>query len=70
MCLATALPSGCHGNARNPPPVTFNGFVACPPALLRGVSEEQRRLYQWALEQAAAVVRPSITQRIQVDLLN
>ena len=52
------------------PPVTFNGFVACPPALLRGVSEEQRRLYQWALEQAAAVVRPSITQRIQVDLLN
>ena len=50
------------------------GFMACPLALHPGVSEGQRalqqQLYHWAMEQAAAVVRPSIVERWQADLLN
>jgi hypothetical protein len=50
------------------------GFMACPLALQQGVGEEtwalRRQLYQWALEQAALVVRPSIVERWQVNLQN
>ncbi len=50
------------------------GFMACPPALQQGVGEDQRalqrQLYHWAMEQASAVVRPSIVERWQADLLN
>jgi hypothetical protein len=51
-----------------------SGFVACPLVLQQGVGEEmwavRRQLYQWALEQASAVVRPSIVERWQTNLLN
>ncbi len=50
------------------------GFVICPAVLMTvgGVDELalRRRLYQWAMDQAAAVVRPSIVARFQKDLLN
>ena len=52
------------------PSVVSGGFMACPPMLLRGVGDEQRRLYQLAMKQAAAVVRPSVLERFQADLLN
>jgi hypothetical protein len=50
------------------------GFVACPAVLRQGVAAEQQawqhQLYQWAMEQASAVVRPSIVERWQADILN
>lgn len=52
------------------PSAASGGFMACPPVLFWGVGDEQRRLYQWAMEQAAAVVRPSVLERFQADLLN
>jgi hypothetical protein len=47
--------------------------MACPPALCGGGEDQQavqRQLYQWAMEQAAAVVRPSIVERWMANLLN
>jgi hypothetical protein len=50
------------------------GFMACPVVLQQGVAAEQqawqRQLYQRAMEEAAAVVRPSIMDRWQADILN
>jgi len=46
--------------------VTPAGFVVCPPALPGGCaaqSEAIQALYQLALEQAQAVVRPSLPER-------
>jgi len=60
--------------AAQTPRAASYGFVACPPALQFGGGADQcavqRQLYQWAMEQAAAVVRPSIVERWQVNVLN
>ena len=59
---------------RAAPVLSGCAFVACPAVLQRDVSVEQqaiqRQIYEWALAQAAAVVRPPITERWQADLLN
>jgi hypothetical protein len=51
-------------------PASPCGFMLCPAALLQGVDSGrhgwQQQVYQWAFEQAQAVVRPSILER---DLL-
>lgn len=56
------------------PAASSSAFVVCPAVLQREVTEEQqatqRQIYEWAMEQAAAVVRPSILERWQADLLN
>ncbi len=52
------------------PSIVSCGFMVCPPTLLRGVGDEHRRLYHWAMQQAVAVVRPSVLERFQADLLN
>ncbi|HJT78887.1 MAG TPA: hypothetical protein VJ739_16945, partial [Gemmataceae bacterium] len=53
-----------------PPPLSPHGFVLCPAFWAQGMTPEQCQqqqwLYHWALEQARAVVRPSILKR---DLL-
>lgn len=50
------------------------GFMACPMVLLQGMAADQQawqhELYQRAMEEAAAVVRPPIMERWQTDLLN
>jgi hypothetical protein len=50
------------------------GFIACPVILQQGMAAEQQawqhELYQRAMEEAAAVVRPPITARWQADVLN
>jgi hypothetical protein len=50
------------------------GFMACPTVLRQGVAADpflwQQRIYEMALEQAKAVVRPSILERFQADLMN
>jgi hypothetical protein len=53
------------------PPVNFTAFCACPVGLFQGVATplwlwQQQYLYQLALDQAEAVVRPSLPER---DLL-
>jgi len=59
-----------------PAPFSFpsSGFMACPAVLLQAGSEEQqafrRRIHRWALEQAAAVMQPSLLERFGRDLLN
>jgi hypothetical protein len=45
---------------------TPESFMACPAFLFQGLTAEQRSIYQWAYEQARAVVRPSLLER---DLL-
>jgi hypothetical protein len=54
--------------------VSCGGFMACPAALQTGAAAGQlawqQRLYQWAFEQARAVVRPSVLERLQRDLVN
>ena len=54
--------------------VSTCGFVACPAVLQQGVAAEQQawqqQLYQRAREEAAAVVRPSIAERWQANLMN
>jgi hypothetical protein len=54
--------------------VSTCGFVACPAILQQGVAVEQQawqhQLYQRAMEEAAAVVRPSIVERWQANLMN
>jgi len=56
------------------PVVSSCGLMACPAVLQQGVHEDQRTLqqqvYRLALEEASAVVRPSIMERWQADLLN
>jgi hypothetical protein len=48
--------------------------MACPAALQAGVDGSrlawQQQLYQWAFEQARAVLRPSVLERLQRDLVN
>jgi len=48
--------------------------MACPVVLQQGMGADQRawqhELYQRAMEEAAAVVRPPITARWQADILN
>jgi hypothetical protein len=50
------------------------GFMACPVVLQQGMAADQQawqhELYQRAMEEAAAVVRPPIMDRIQADILN
>ncbi len=50
------------------------GFMACPVVLQQGIAADQQawqqELYQRAMEEAAAVVRPSIVERWQADMLN
>ena len=54
--------------------VSCRGFMACPAALQAGVDAGrlawQQQLYQWAFEQARAVLRPSVLERLQRDLVN
>ena len=56
--------------AAAPAQASPGAFVLCPAALLQGVDSGrclwQQQVYQWAFEQAQAVVRPSILER---DLL-
>ena len=53
-----------------PTPPSPDGFVLCPLACLPTMTPQQlawqQALYQWAFEQAQAVVRPSLPER---DLL-
>jgi hypothetical protein len=55
-------------------PIALSGLMACPLALQHGATEDlwarRCQLYQWAMDQASAVVRPSIVERWQGDLLN
>jgi hypothetical protein len=48
--------------------------MACPVILQQGMAADQQawqhELYQRAMEEAAAVVRPSIMERWQTDILN
>jgi hypothetical protein len=50
------------------------GFMACPVVLQQGLAADQQawqhELYQRAMEEAAAVVRPAIMERWQADILN
>jgi hypothetical protein len=50
------------------------GLVACPVALRQGLSAAtlawQQQIYQRAWEEAHAVVRPSVLERLQAGLLN
>jgi len=50
------------------------GLVACPAVLRQGLSAMtlawQQALYQRAWEEARAVVRPSVLERLQAGLLN
>jgi hypothetical protein len=52
------------------PSISPQHFLACPAALLQGLSAEQvegqQHVYRLALEQAQAVARPSLAER---DLL-
>ena len=54
--------------------VMSGGFMACPAALQTGMDAGrlawQQQLYQWAFEQARAVLRPSVLERLQRDLVN
>jgi hypothetical protein len=56
------------------PAVAGSGFMACPAALCLGWSPMQwawqQQLYAWAFEQARAVLRPSVLERVGRDLLN
>jgi hypothetical protein len=45
------------------PAATASGFMACPLVLQAGVSDWQQQVYQWAFEQARAVVSPSRLER-------
>jgi hypothetical protein len=48
--------------------------MACPVVLQQGLAADQQawqhELYQRAMEEAAAVVRPAIMERWQADVLN
>jgi hypothetical protein len=52
----------------------MGGLVACPAVLRQGLSPAvltwQQHLYQRAWEEARAVVRPSVVERLQAGLLN
>jgi hypothetical protein len=51
-------------------PALASGFMACPLVLQAGPWAWQQQVYQWAFEQAQAVVRPSRLERWQVANLN
>jgi hypothetical protein len=55
-------------------PAACGAFMACPGVLQAGLPSDMRswqeRLYAWAFEQAQAVVRPSVVERLSRDLLN
>jgi hypothetical protein len=52
----------------------FGGFMPCPqalaPALVSPQVQWQQQLYQRALAEAQAVVRPAITERVRIDFPN
>jgi hypothetical protein len=50
-------------------PALASGFMACPVALQASMAWQQQ-IYQWAFEQAVAVVRPSRLERWQTATLN
>jgi hypothetical protein len=47
-----------------------SGFMVCPLVLQAGAWAWQQQVYQWAFEQAQAVVRPSRLERWQVATPN
>jgi hypothetical protein len=51
-------------------PELASGFVACPVVLQGPALAWQQQVYQWALEQARAVVRPSRLERWQKPSVN
>ena len=64
------LPSATPARPLADPTPSPGAFVMCPPMCLPAWSPElalrQQALYEWALNQARAVVRPSLPER---DLL-
>ena len=50
-------------------PALTSGFVACP-LVLQAQMAWQQQVYQWAFEQAVAVVRPSRLERWQTATRN
>jgi hypothetical protein len=50
-------------------PALASGFMACP-LVLQAPMAWQQQIYQWAFEQAVAVVRPSRLERWQTATLN
>ncbi len=54
-----------------PVPAVASGFMACPLVLqAAGIAALQQQIYQWAFEQARAVVRPSLLERWQTVSVN
>jgi hypothetical protein len=51
-------------------PTLSSGFVVCPVVLQTGAWAWQQQIYQWAYEQARAVVRPSRLERWQAASAN
>jgi hypothetical protein len=52
------------------PAITANGFVLCPIVAQPPLAAFQQAVYQLALEQAKAVVRPSLLERDLVGVWN
>lgn len=50
-------------------PAVTSGFMACP-LVLQAPMAWQQQVYQWAFEQAVAVVRPSRLERWQAANVN
>lgn len=53
-------------------PIVESGFMVCPLILQasNGFQDWQHKLYQWAFEQARAVVRPSRLERCYAQAVN
>jgi hypothetical protein len=51
-------------------PAIASGFMVCPVVLQAGARAWQQQIYQWAYEQALAVVRPSRLERWQAANVN
>jgi hypothetical protein len=51
-------------------PAMTSGFMACPLVLQAAPLAWQQQVYQWAFEQAVAVVRPSRLERWQTANVN
>ena len=50
-------------------PALTSGFMACP-LVLQAPMAWQQQVYQWAFEQAVAIVRPSRLERWQTATVN
>ncbi len=51
-------------------PALTSGFMVCPVVLQTGAWAWQQQIYQWAYEQAQAVLRPSRLERWQAASVN